>query len=125
MKAITIFNTGAPQATGTVNKNFDLPDDAKGAVFVLDITAKTGTLTHDVKIQYYDELSGKFIDVPGAAFAQKSATGTSQLSVYPGLTASANVAVTQVLTKTLRAVSTVGGSSSPDSTFTLTAHPIA
>ena len=112
------------QAAGTENTDFDLPEGYKGAVFVLDITAKTGTLTHDVKIQYLDTGSGKAVDVPGASFAQKSATGTSQLSVYPGLTASANVAVTQVLTKNLRVVSVVGGSASPDSTFTLTVSPI-
>ena len=118
-KAIQVPFPAAAQTVGTVNKNFDLPDNAKGAVFVLDITAITGT--HDVKIQYADEVSGKYVDVPGAAFAQKSGTGTSQLSVYPGLTASANVAVTQVLTKNLRAVSTVGGTSSA---FTLSCHPI-
>lgn len=121
MKAITIFS--GTQGPSTANKNFDLPDDAKGAIFVLDITAETGTATLDVKIQFYDEVSGKYIDVPGASFAQRSATGTNQLSVYPGLTASANVAVSQCLTKTLRAVMVEAGGGS-DMTFTLTAHPL-
>lgn len=120
--AQTLFNE--TQVAGTENKDFDIPEGYKGAVFVLDITAKAGTLTHDVKVQYLDMASGKAIDVPGASFAQKSATGTAQLSVYPGLTASANVAVTQVLTKTLRAVSVVGGTGSPSSTFTLTVNPV-
>lgn len=122
MKAITVFS--GTKAPSTTNKNFDLPDNAIGAIFVLDITAETGTATLDVKIQFNDEVSGKYVDVPGAAFAQKSAVGTSVLSVYPGLTASANVAVTQVLTKTLRAVIVEAGGSS-DMTFTLTAHPLA
>lgn len=121
MKALTIFS--GTQAPGTANSNFDLPDDAKGAIFVLDITAETGTATLDVKIQWYDEVSGKYIDVPGASFAQRSAVGTNALSVYPGLTASANVAVTQCLTKTLRAVRTEAGGGS-DMTYTLTCHPL-
>lgn len=111
------------QAPGTANSNFDLPDGAKGAIFVLDITAETGTATLDVKIQYNDEASGKYIDVPGASFAQKTGVGTSQLSVYPGLTASANVAVTQALIKTLRAVRVEAGADS-DMTYTLTCHPL-
>lgn len=120
--AQTLFNK--TQSAGTETVDFNLPDGYKGAVLVLDITAKAGTLTHDVKVSYLDEVSGKAVDVPGASFAQKSATGTSQLSIYPGLTASANVAVTQVLTKTLRATSVVGGSGGPTSTFTLTVHPV-
>lgn len=111
------------QATGTENKDFDLPEGYKGVILTLDITAKAGTLTHDVKLQFLDTVSGKATDIPGASFAQKSATGTAVLSIYPGLTAAANVAVTQVLTKNLRAVSTVGGTT-PSSTFTLTAVAI-
>lgn len=122
-KAIQVPFPATAQATGTVNKNFDLPDNAIGAVFVLDITAVAGTPTHDVKIQYYDEVSGKYIDVVGASFAQKTGVSTAALSVYPGLTASANVAVSQVLTKSLRAVSVVAGST-PSSTFTLSCNPL-
>lgn len=121
MKALTLYND--TQAAGTENIDFDLPDDAKGAIFVLDITAETATATLDIKIQYKDELSGKYVDVPGGSFAQKSATGTSQLSIYPGLTASANVAVTQCLTKTLRAVAVLAGSGA-DMTYTLSCHPL-
>jgi hypothetical protein len=121
MSAQTIFNK--TQTTGTENVDFDIPEGYRGAVFVLDITAKVGTLTHDVKVQFLDPLSGKAVDVPGASFAQKSATGTSALSIYPGLTAATNVAVTQVLTKNLRVVSVVAGTT-PSSTFTLTVHPV-
>lgn len=121
MKALTVFS--GTQGPGTANSDFDLPDDAKGAIFVLDITAETGTATLDVKIQFKDELSGKYVDVPGASFAQKSATGVSQLSVFPGLTASANVAVNQALTKTLRAVRVEAGAAS-DMTYTLSCHPL-
>lgn len=121
MQEQTIYS--GTQSPGTENSNFDLADDAKGAIFVLDITAEVGTATLDVKIQFYDEASGKYVDVPGASFAQRSATGTNVLSVYPGLTASANVAVTQVLTKTLRAVRTEAGGGS-SMTYTLTCHSL-
>lgn len=119
--AQTLFN--GTQEPSTENIDFDLPDGAKGAIFILDITAETGTATLDVKIQYKDEVSGKHVDVPGASFAQKTGVGTSQLSVYPGLTASANVAVTQALTKNLRAVCVEAGADS-DMTYTLTCHPL-
>lgn len=111
------------QAPSTVNYDFDLPDDCKGLVAILDITAEVATATLDVKFQYRDPIKGVFVDVPGASFAQKSAVGTSQLSIYPGLTASANVAVTQVLTKTLRCVAVEAGAAS-SFTYTLNVLPI-
>lgn len=123
MKPKAIFS-GNRNAAATNNTNFDLPQGAKGGVFILDITAASGTSpTLDVKLQYRDDVSGKYVDVPGASFAQKTGTGTSQLSVYPGLTASTNVAVTQVLSKTLRAVQTVGGTT-PNFTYSLSVHPV-
>lgn len=117
------FKATYTQTAGTVNQDFKLPDGAKGLNAILHIAAKNGTLTHDVKFQYADG-QGNFVDVPGASFAQQSNTATLQLSIYPGLTAASNVAVTQILTRRLRAVSTVGGSGSPSSSFTLDIQPV-
>lgn len=117
---INKFTAGA----GTYNQDFKLPDGAKGANFLLDIDSKTGTLTFDCKIQSRDPETGTCVDVPGASFAQKSAAFEGVLSVYPGLTAVSNVAVTQALPKHLRAVVVVGGSSTPTATFSLQVEPL-
>lgn len=111
------------QAPSTSNQDFELPQDAKGFIAILSITAETGTATLDVKFQYRDPFTGKCVDIPGASFAQKSATGDSQLSVYPGLTASANVAVTQAVPRYLRCVAVEAGGSS-DFTYNLTILPV-
>jgi len=117
------FINGYLQEPGTINADFDLPGDAKGLIAILDISVEAGTATLDVKFQYRDPINNKYVDVPGAAFAQKSAVGTSQLSIYPGLTASANVAVTQALSKHLRCVAVEAGGSS-SMTYTLTVLPL-
>lgn len=110
-------------AEGTLNCDFDLPEGAKGMIAILDMTVETGTATLDVKFQYRDPINNVFVDVPGASFAQKSAVGTAQLSIYPGLTASANVAVTQALAKTLRCVAVEAGANSAMK-YTLTVLPL-
>lgn len=108
----------------TYNADFSIPDGTKAANLLLDILEKTGTLTFDCKIQSRDPVTGTCVDIPGGSFAQKSAAFTGVLSIYPGLTASANVAVTQVLPKDLRVVVVVGGSSTPTATFSLLVEPL-
>lgn len=122
MAAQSLFALSA-QGAATLTKDFDLPEGYTGGIFVLDVTVAGGTPTLDVKLQYLDSVSGKAVDIPGASFAQKSSTGTSQLSIYPGLTAAANVAVTQALTKNLRAVAVVAGTT-PAITATLSVQPV-
>lgn len=100
----------------------------RGGICYLDITAEGGTATLDVKLQGLDHISGDWFDLgnnvlgTGAyAFAQASAvtTGPTVLTVYPGLTASANAVCTGILPVTFRAYATVGGSSTPTFTFSL------
>ena len=97
-------------------------------IFYLDITAETGTSTLDVKLQVLDPIGGDWVDLgnnvagTGAyAFAQASAvtTGPTILTVYPGLTASANAVCTGILPMQFRAHATVAGSSTPTFTFSL------
>lgn len=121
--ARTLTNHASAAETATVNSNtFELKGGEIGALFILDITAASGTTpTLDVKLQFVDDISGKFVDVPGAAFAQKTGTGTDSLVVFPGVTAAANRAVSYALGKTCRFVYTIGGTT-PSFTFTLTSQ---
>ena len=122
----TIFSSSA-KSSGANNSNPVTNHSGIGAKFWLDITAVSGTSpTLDLKIQGYDQTGGDWIDLAdnvagtGAyAFAQKTGTGQDQLTVYPGLTASGNAVCTGIIPNQIRAVGTVGGSSTPTVTFSL------
>lgn len=113
----TLFASAARTASAN---STDLENRAaKGIHIVLDVTAASGTTpTLDVKIQRKCPLSDKYVDVPGAAFSQKTATGTDDLVIYPGITAAANRAVSNVISSRFRAVATIAGTT-PSFTFTL------
>lgn len=96
----------------------------KGVRLYLDVSAASGTTpTLDVKIQAKDKLSGNYIDLTGAAFAQKTTTGTDYLTIYPGIGETANEAISDLVPNTWRAVATIGGTT-PDFTFSLSAEYI-
>lgn len=116
---VAVLASAARTATGNgpdmVNK------DASGVVLTLDITAVSGTTpTLDVKVQSKDSLTGKYVDIPGAAFSQKNGVLTDQLVVYPGVAVSANKAVSNVLPRNWRIVYTIGGTT-PSFTFAVSA----
>jgi hypothetical protein len=89
----------------------------RGLKLTVDITANAGAFTFTVTIQGKDPLSGKYYTLlQSAALA---ANGTTILTVYPGVTPAANVAVSDVLPSTWRvsvtlatsnATATIGGS---------------
>ena len=123
----TMF-ASATRAAGAHTSNIITNHTGKGGVFYLDITAEGGTATLDVKLQGLDRISGDWFDLgnnvmgTGAyAYAQASGvtTGPTVLTVYPGLTASANAVCTGILPVTFRAHATVAGSSTPTFTFSL------
>jgi len=92
---------------------------SKGVHLVLDITAASGTTpTLDVKVQRYDGASSKWVDLPSAAFAQKTSTGTSDLTIYPGIAETANVSVSDVIGDEILIVWTIGGTT-PSFTFSI------
>lgn len=108
-------------AARTVTANSDAMENrtAAGVHLVLDVTAASGTTpTLDVKIQRFDAVSGKWVDLPGGAFAQKTATGTDDLVIYPGVAETANRSVSDVISQVWRAVATIGGTG-PSFTFSL------
>ncbi len=93
---------------------------ARGFILTLDYTAESGTNpTIDVKVQVKDGLSSKYVDLAGAAFAQKNAVGTFILTVYPGVAESGNVSVSDIIPLTWRVVATVGGTGTPTVTASL------
>lgn len=105
--------------TASANSDAVSTFTAPGGVFFLNISAASGTSpTLDVKIQHKDPISGEFVDVPGASFAQKTATGTDSLTIYPGVAETANRSVSDILGDEVRAVATIGGTT-PSFTFSL------
>lgn len=118
MTPITVFPSAARTATFSGKEIFN-DGHHLGVKLYLDITASGGTTpTLDLKLQSFDRLSQKWFDIPGAAFAQKTTTGQSTLTVYPGLTETVNEAISDVTPDIWRAVATIGGTS-PTFTFSL------
>lgn len=76
----------------------------RGVHVVVDVTAVPGIDTVTPKIQGHDAVSGKYYDLlVGAPIV---ATGTVVLKLYPGITAAANLAVSDVLPPVWRVVMT-------------------
>lgn len=105
MGAVTLF----PSSSRNANTNSsDLDVSARGGALILDVSAVTGTSpTLDVKLTRKDSISDNYVDIPGAAFSQQSGTGTTMLTVYPGVGETANEAVSDCLTGTIRAEATI------------------
>jgi len=93
----------------------------RGVRLILNISAALGeSKALDVKLQTKDPVSGAWIDIPGAAFAQKSATGTDDLIVYPAVAETANRSVSDVISGEWRALATVAATAAAADTGTLT-----
>ena len=81
--------------------------------FLTVIKDVNGTL--DIKFQTYDEIKAKWYDIPNAEYVQVTTANSDQvLSVYPGITAVANVAVNALIGRYIKAVHTIGGSGQYD-----------
>lgn len=96
---------------------------ARGLHLIVDITAVSGTSpTLTVTIEGFDSLSGQYYTL--LASTALNATGTTVLKVYPGLTASANVAANDVLPKFWRVKWVIGGTATPTVTASIAASLI-
>lgn len=115
-QTLTVF--ASAQRTVTTNSSDQITLYTKGIRLFLNISAYVGG-TLDVKIQSKDTLTGNYEDIPGAAFAQKSATGQDDLIIYPGIAETANEAVSDAVPAVWRAVATMA--TTPDMTFSLVA----
>lgn len=119
---VSIFDSAALGATTNGNP-IQNPTGARGIHLILDVTAVSGTLpTLDVKLQRRCPKTGKYVDLPGGAFAQKTGTGTDDLIVYPGVAETSNRSVSDCIGGEFRAVMTIGGSDTPTVTFSLAGY---
>lgn len=96
----------------------------RGITVFLDVTANVGVFTLDVKLQELDQATSTWIDIPGAAFAQKSGTGHDSLHIYPGIAETANRSVSDILPAQIRAHATLGGAGT-SATFSVNAELLA
>lgn len=98
-QTITVFSslarTATPTPTDFANATW------RGCVVTIDVTAADGTPPSVVfTLQGKDPVSGKYYTI--LASAAITGTGTTVLRVYPGLTASANAVVSDVLPPVFR-----------------------
>lgn len=106
-------------ASAGVNGSDMLNLNGRGIKLVIDITAITGTgPTLTVTIQGKDPTSGKYFTI--LASAALGAVATTVLTVYPGLTAAANVAANDILPRSWRVITAIGGTT-PAVTATIAA----
>jgi len=99
--------TAANAAAAPTSQDIDVSNYG-GIILYIDITGITGTTpTLTVTIQGKDDVSGKYHTI--LASAALNATGTTVLRVYPGLTAAANLTANDVLAKTIRVTTAIGG----------------
>ena len=89
----------------------------------IQVSAKVGGVTSsptlDIKLQNYNQAAGTWVDITGAAFVQFTAAAEQILTVYPGITAAANVSVNARIGRRVRILATFGG------TGTLTGTTVA
>lgn len=79
-----------------INKN---PGIA-GVKAFLDVTVVPGVDTVQLVCEAKDRASGKYVQL--LACAARATTGTDMLTIYPGITAAANVSASDVLPDTYR-----------------------
>ena len=117
-RTVTIRSSSALGATGATERVSS--HGARGIIIYMEVTAVSGSSpTLDCKVQGYAALGDVWHDITGAAFAQKTGTGSDYLTIYPGIGETANEAVSDVIPQHIRVHSTLGGSSTPTVTFTL------
>jgi hypothetical protein len=86
--------------TATTNSTDFTNYNAKGAHFIIDVTAITDTPSVVVTIQGKDSVSGEYYDILESVAI--TATGTTILKVYPGIGAVANGSASDILPRTYR-----------------------
>jgi hypothetical protein len=96
--------------TATVASELFTNYDYRGIDLVIDVTAASGTPSVVFTIQGYDPLSTKYYTI--LASAAITATGTTTLRVYPGLSAAANTVANFALPRNWRVNAVHGEGSS-------------
>lgn len=100
---VTAFTSAARTAATTIDiTNYN----ARFATFTIDITAVSGSPSLTFSIKYKDSLSGKYVTI--LASASLTGTGTTTLTIGPGLPATANVSANTVLPRVIQVAVAVG-----------------
>lgn len=97
----TALVTLTAQGAGTVNSADQTNTNGRGVVIGINTTVDAAG-SYTVAIQGKDVVSGQYYTIPGAITGAIAATGFSTLSVYPGIVAAANAAVSWPLPRTWR-----------------------
>jgi hypothetical protein len=114
---VVLAAVGTVVEATTTYSNIDM-GAARGLLLGLSITAASGSSpTLDIKLQRVGP-NGVAIDLPSAALAQKTGTGTDDLVVYPGVAETANRSVSDHCGRMVNVVATVGGTT-PSFTLSL------
>ncbi len=112
-----LYVASAITATPAVFTQSDDSSPRRGGHFIIDVTAGS-TLSITPTIDAFDPASGKWYNMlTGVAI---TATGTTVLRIYPGITPAANVAVSDVLPPVWRLVMTHGNANA--ATYTVGAR---
>lgn len=113
---VQLFPSAARTATPTA-KEFGAYGK-RGVRIVIDVTAVTATPSVVPTLAFKDDLSGKWVTLlTGNAV---TAVGTTTLTIYPGVTASAAVALSDFIHERMRLAMTHGDADSI--TYTVSAH---
>lgn len=98
--------------------------DCSGITFIVKNTAATGTTpTLTVRLQEFATGAG-WVDVPGAVTTALAGgtPATTLVTIYPGMTVTANAGVSRPLGKTWRLAWAIGGTATPTVTFSVDAE---
>lgn len=118
----TLFASADREPAAYNSDSYSLPKGYRGVLVHVAYTAEGGaTATLDFKLQYFDSTTGTWEDLTGAALAQMTAVGETDLMVYPGIAATANRQVSVACPRKIRAVATVG---TDNLTFSADAQPL-
>lgn len=118
----TVVASRTETVTGTSNDITNYSAD-KGGVFHIDVTAFSGTTPTIVfKLQSKDH-NGHYVDIPGAVTTSITGVAQKSITLYPGVTESANAKVSDVLPRTYRLAWTIGGTT-PSFDFSMSLDPI-
>ncbi len=120
-----VVRAGGTALAATANSVLQDSLSARGVRLYLTISAASGTTpTLDIKVQTRDAASDSWFDLTDAAFVQKTTTGADDLTIYPGITPSANESVSNHIGREWRVVYTIAGTN-PSFTFSLGAVYLA
>lgn len=110
-QSFVVFDSQS-RSVGTFNSDDSINDFAE----TLTITVKTGVAVGNskvtAKIQRKDEISGEYVDIPGAETAAQGASSSTNLTISPGIAQTNKRRINDIAPRIWSVVSTVAGGTS-------------